>query len=83
MATLKINENGTVRVDNEVANYDNLVEACNPLGEYKTKSVGTLVLFETENGFIEYLLDTCFDSGESANFTEMSFDELMEYYEIN
>ena len=83
MATkVTINENGTVRVNGEVADYDNLLEVTNPVGEYKTSDGKTLVLFDYENGFIEYFLDTSFASGESANFTELTFDEIMEYYEI-
>ena len=82
MNTLKINENGTVTVNGEVANYDNLLESLTCVGEYETKDCGKLALFECEGGYIEYLLDSCFASGESTNYTSLSFDDIMNYYEV-
>lgn len=79
---IKINENGTVRVNDEVANYDNLLETIDPIGEYKTSEGKTIVLFPFENGFIEYLLNGSFASGESANYTEMTFEEISDYYQF-
>lgn len=82
MENVTINENGTVRVNGEVANYDNLLEVLSPFGEYETEESGTLVLFPYKDGHIELLLDGSFASGEEANFTDLSFEEIMEYYNV-
>jgi len=79
---ITIKENGAVRINDEVADLDNLIEQLNPIGEYKTSDGKTLVLFKHDKGFIEYLLNSTFASGEQANFTEMSYSEIMEYYEV-
>jgi len=39
MENLTINENGTVRIGGEVADYDGLLEILSPIGEYETEIV--------------------------------------------
>jgi len=82
MENLTINENGTVRIGGEVADYDGLLEILSPIGEYETEEAGTLVLFPFKGGDIELLLDGSFGSGEEANFTDLSFEEIMEYFNV-
>ena len=79
---IDIKEKGIVRVNGDIANYGNLLQHLNLVGEFKTNDSGTIVLFEYGNKFIEYLLDSCFASGESANFTDLTFEEIMDYYKI-
>lgn len=82
MKTIEILDRGQVRVNGEVADYDNLLANLDPIGEYETEDCGTLVLFNHPDGIIELLLDGDFIHGESANFTTCSFEEIMSNYNI-
>lgn len=75
-------ENGMVKINKEIANYDLLLENMEPIGEYETEDCGTLTLFEHEGELIEYLGDGCFIHGSEVNHTSLSFDEIMEHYNI-
>ncbi|MCK9220223.1 MAG: hypothetical protein M0P47_09270 [Bacteroidales bacterium] len=80
MKNIKINEDGTVRINGKVVEYDALVENLTCAGECRTKDGKVVALFPFENGVIEYILNGSFASGESANYTELSVGEIMEYY---
>lgn len=82
MKNIEILKNGQVRVNGEIANYDNLLSVIDPIGEYETSEGNKIVFFPYQEGHIELLLDSDFEHGESVNYTTCTFEELMENYNI-
>jgi hypothetical protein len=80
--SIEILDDSRVRVNGEKADYDNLLSELDPIGEYETCDGYTLVLFPYGNGYIEYLLDSCYEHGESAIYTESTFEHIMDSYQI-
>lgn len=80
IVSVEIDEKGRVRVNGEVADYENLNENLNLVGEYETAECGQLAIFRYKEGFIEFMIDGSFASGEEANYTTLSLDEVLDYY---
>ena len=75
MESIKINSDGSVTVNGQIATYDNLLENISPVGEYKTGEGKTLVLFPFEEGFIEVVEN-------EVKFSVFSFEALMDRYYV-
>jgi hypothetical protein len=80
MKNLIINANGTVRFNNEKLDYSTLCENFEKVSVLNTAN-GDIDIFKVEGGFIEYFGDGAFASGEDVNFTDLSIEEIKEYYE--
>lgn len=78
----KIKKNGQIRINGEVPDYSLLVANFEKVENFQTAECGELDLFKCGEGYIEYLGDTCFIHGESANFTTCSLEEIKEAYGV-
>lgn len=81
MAHFEINHRtGQVRIGGEIPTFEDLRANLEWVETIKTQGDADIDLFAYKGGFIEYMGDSSFGSGEDVNFTDLSLEEIRDYY---
>jgi hypothetical protein len=79
---ISVLENGAIRINGEVPTLEILRKELESAIDGITSEGKNIIIFPFNKGHIEYLCDGSFATGESANFTTLSIDEITEYYQL-